>query len=183
MNIRMLCLGALCLRSGSGYDIKKLFESAFSHFQSASFGSIYPALAQLERDGLVTHHIEPGARHPERKVFEVTEPGRTAFAESLASTPATEQMRSDYMALMFFAHLMSTETLRAKLAEIEAYYQGELSYLETIRDWPGQSPGIRFTVEQGIAVYRAKLEHLRSQGPSLLARHKEAPTPPPEGLP
>jgi PadR family transcriptional regulator AphA len=183
MDIRLLCLGALCLRSGTGYDIKKLFESAFSHFQTASYGSIYPALAKLEREGLVSQHCESGAHHLGRKVYQVTDSGRERFIQALSSTPASEQMRSDYMALMFFAHLMSTETLQAKLAEIETFYQRELDYLQAIRDWPGQSAGIRFTIEQGIAVYRAKLAHLRSQGPNLVARHRDPPTPPPEGLP
>ncbi|MGD8308720.1 MAG: PadR family transcriptional regulator [Chromatiales bacterium] len=183
MNIRMLCLGALCLQDGTGYDIKKLFESAFSHFHSASYGSIYPALAQLEREGLVRHRSEPGARHPERKVYTATEEGRRAFVQALAHTPAMEQLRSDYLVTMFFAHLLPTDVLSAKLDEIEAQYRGELDYLESVKAIPGQSAGIRFTVEQGIVVYRAKLDHLRARRPTLLAEHRSAPTATAEHLP
>jgi len=183
MNIRLLCLGALCLQPGTGYDIKKLFESAFSHFQAASYGSIYPALADLERERLVEHHSEPGARHPDRKVYRVTAAGRESFAEALIATPASEQLRSDHLVLMFFAHLLPTATLREKLGEIERFYRDKLAYLEGIRDWPSHSAGIRFTIEQGIATYRAKLSHLQDRGPELLAHHREPPGPPPEDFP
>ncbi len=181
MNIRLLCLGALCLQPATGYDIKKLFESAFSHFQAASYGSIYPALAELEGNGLVEHHSEPGARHPERKVYRITEAGHRTFHTALLSTPASEQLRSDHLVLMFFAHLLPTETLREKLDEIELLYRRKLAYLEGIRDWPGHSAGIRFTIEHGIAAYRAKLAHLEDQAKDLLAHHRMPPGPPPEG--
>ena len=54
MDTRTLCLGVLTERPMSGYEIKKHFEQAFRHFFMAGFGSIYPALAELARDGLVT---------------------------------------------------------------------------------------------------------------------------------
>ena len=68
MNVKTLCLGSLCLMDGTGYDIKKLFEAAFSHFHSASYGSIYPSLNQLLLEGLIARRVEPGERHPDRKV-------------------------------------------------------------------------------------------------------------------
>ena len=40
MNVRTLCLGVLSLGEATGYEIKKLLESRFSHFYDASFGSI-----------------------------------------------------------------------------------------------------------------------------------------------
>ena len=54
MDVKTICLGVLCTREATGYDIKKHFETAFSHFFLAGFGSIYPALAELSDAGLVT---------------------------------------------------------------------------------------------------------------------------------
>ncbi len=49
MNVRTLCLGILSLGEASGYEIKKDVEDGlFSHFIEASYGSIYPALNQLQ---------------------------------------------------------------------------------------------------------------------------------------
>ena len=60
MDVRTLCLGVLSLGDASGYEIKKRLESTFNHFYDASFGSIYPALNQLQKEGLV--RCEPEAQ-------------------------------------------------------------------------------------------------------------------------
>lgn len=44
-------LGVLTLGDKTGYETKKHFERAFGHFFVAGFGSIYPALGALTRDG------------------------------------------------------------------------------------------------------------------------------------
>ena len=53
MDVKTLCLGVLTEGDKTGYEIKRCFEEAFSHFFGAGFGSIYPALADLSRRGLV----------------------------------------------------------------------------------------------------------------------------------
>ena len=52
----------------SGYDMKKCFESSFGHFFPAGYGSIYPALATLARNGLVEFEEVPQEGKPDRKV-------------------------------------------------------------------------------------------------------------------
>ena len=171
MNVKTLCLGALCLGDKSGYDIKKLFEAAFRHFHSATYGSIYPALGQLEQDGLITGRMEPGARHPERKIYQLTTEGRAALEHELLAESPTEQLRSEFMVLTFFAHLLPTDRLAEILTEAQERYSGTLAYLESIVDLPDHTPGTRFTVRAGMARYRAMLEFLISQGPELLREH------------
>jgi PadR family transcriptional regulator, regulatory protein AphA len=172
MRVKTLCLGALCLGDATGYDIKKLFEAAFNHFHGASFGSIYPSLQQLEHEGLVSHSIEAGDRHPDRKLFHVTDAGRAAFASELAGTPATEQLRSEFLVLMFFAHLLPGEVLRQKLDDMQSHYRGMLDYLDSIAACSGHTAGMEFTIGMGQAVVRAKLEYLLSQREALLAAHR-----------
>jgi len=171
MHVKTLCLGALSIADSTGYDIKKLFEAAFNHFQSASYGSIYPSLRKLEEEGAVTCHVEPGDKHPDRKCFQLTERGRERLLSELSETPATELVRSDFLALLFFAHLLPTGVLQQKLDEIEAHYDRELTYLESICQETGLSAGMRFGIEQGIAVYKAKLQHLRKHREELLITH------------
>lgn len=175
MSVKTLCLGALSFQEGTGYDIKKLFEAAFSHFHSASFGSIYPALRQLEADGLVACRVEPGERHPDRKLFSLTKSGRTVLIDELTRLPARESVRSDFLVLMFFAHLLPTEVLAAKLDEIEAHYRAELAYLEAAAAGCPHPAGIAYTIEQGIRVYRSKLELLTERRAALLADHRKLP--------
>ena len=75
---------------------------------------------------------------------------------------------------MFFAHLLPTETLSRKLDEVETAYRRELDYLESIANQGAHTPGIRFTIDLGIRVYREKLDFVRERRASLLATHRQA---------
>lgn len=86
MSVRSLCLAILSFGDATGYEIRKeSTEGRFSYFDDASFGSIYPALARLEAEGLVTVREEPQAGKPARKVYSITEAGRKVFIDSCAS--------------------------------------------------------------------------------------------------
>lgn len=183
MSVKTLCLGALSFQESTGYDIKKLFEAAFGHFQSASFGSIYPALQQLQADGLVKQRVEAGERHPDRKLFSLTAAGREALVEDLTRLPASETVRSDFLVLLFFAHLLPSEVLATKLDEIESHYRAELDYLESVAQAAEHTAGIAYTIEQGIRVYRSKLQLLEERRDSLLAEHQRIPEQWSEGCP
>ena len=52
--IDLVILGLLAHDDLTGYDIKKRIDGAISFFWKGSFGSIYPALSAMEKDGLVT---------------------------------------------------------------------------------------------------------------------------------
>lgn len=175
MNVKTLCLGSLCLGDATGYDIKKLFEQAFSHFHTASFGSIYPSLNQLEAEGLISMRVEPGERHPDRKIYSITESGRACFMRELTGAEPTEQLRSEFLVLMFFAHLLPTPRLEAVLERAAAGYREELAYLESIRDRDCHTVGIRFTIDMGIVTLKAGLQLLAERREELLAHHAEEP--------
>ena len=176
MNVKTLCLGSLCLMDGTGYDIKRLFEEAFRHFHSASYGSIYPALNQLLQDGLIELRVEPGERHPDRKVYSITEAGRHSFLEEIAQIEPTEQMRSEFLVLMFFAHLLPTERLEALLQQACRQYRETLSYLESLEGCEENTAGIRFTIGLGVATLKAKLAFIESQQGRLLEQHRVIPS-------
>ncbi len=92
---RSLCLGALTYGEATGYDIKKFFESSFSHCFLAGYGSIYPALAELTAAKLVTTRTVPGHGGPSRKIYRLTDAGRKAFLTQAPGdrTPAQGQVR------------------------------------------------------------------------------------------
>ena len=67
MDIKTICLGLLVAGEACGYELKKRFEELFSHFLSASYGSIYPALADLAAEGLVNCREVPQEGRPDRR--------------------------------------------------------------------------------------------------------------------
>jgi DNA-binding PadR family transcriptional regulator len=94
---RYAVLGLLSRRPQSGYDIRKQYESSAGNFWSESYGQIYPILRQLEADGLATHSVDRNEGRPDRKVYQITEAGREALREWLASPPETFRYRVEVL--------------------------------------------------------------------------------------
>jgi DNA-binding PadR family transcriptional regulator len=159
MDIKTLCLGLLALRDASGYEIKKAFEGELSHFYEASFGSIYPALTRLTKEGLVTCTELAQEKRPDKKVYRITSAGRLAFLDALASRPGRDRARSDFLATLTFADLLPTRHL-AEL--IEARLTENRRALATMRAQSAArtSPGERFVHGYGIALLEAALAYV-----------------------
>ncbi len=113
MDVKTLCLGALTERDLTGYEIKQHFEEAYSHFFVAGYGSIYPALADLTRRGLVCCTSVPQEKRPDKKVYSLTQTGRDALIAELMATPPRHKVRSEFLVLMVFAHLLPPEKVAA----------------------------------------------------------------------
>ena len=98
MDVKTVCLGMLTDGDASGYDMKKCFESSFGHFFPAGYGSIYPALATLARNGLVEFELVPQDGKPDRKVYQITGKGREALSDGLSNPHPTHKIRSEFLA-------------------------------------------------------------------------------------
>src|ERR1700754_4773090 len=97
MNIRTICLAILAHGEASGYDLKKHWEDGpFFHLGGASFGSIYPALARLEQEGLVASREETQPGKPPRRVYALTQAGSKAFLDEMSVTPERDVFRSHF---------------------------------------------------------------------------------------
>jgi DNA-binding PadR family transcriptional regulator len=117
MDVKTLCLGVLTLRDMTGYEIKKHFEQSFAHFFVAGYGSIYPALSELTRARLVRCQDVAQAKRPDKKVYRITDAGRAQLETALAQTPPRHKVRSEFLVLLYFAHLMTRERLAEVLDE------------------------------------------------------------------
>ena len=86
MNVRTICLAILYDGDSTGYEIRKLsVEGEYSYFVDASYGAIYPALAKLEADKLVTSRVEQQDGKPAKKIYSLTPLG-TANSSIRCST-------------------------------------------------------------------------------------------------
>jgi len=162
MDVRTICLGILTRGETTGYEIKKLFEEGgYQHFVEASFGSIYPALNQLTRDGLVRVRAEAQEKRPDRKVYSITQAGRTQFLTSLLKPLPEDRHRSPFVFAMLFSHLLPparvTEMMDAYIRQSEE----KLAHLVTSQT-ASPAPGERFVSGLGNAIYTAMIAYLRS---------------------
>jgi len=69
--LRLYLLKLLDEAPRHGYDVIRLLQDRFLGVYSPSPGTIYPRLARLEEEGLVTHDVVEG-----KKVYKITDKGR-----------------------------------------------------------------------------------------------------------
>lgn len=137
MDVKSIILGFLMYGSMTGYELKKFFTLSFSFFSGLSYGSIYPALRSMEKEGLISMQREVQDGAPNRKVYTVTAAGKRAFIESLQSPIAFERQRNAFLTrLFFFAHLSPEERLKSAT-----------HYLDSLREVQAEleSAGIEIT--------------------------------------
>jgi DNA-binding PadR family transcriptional regulator len=110
-------LGLLYDEKRHGYELRR--QLAEYGFWSVSFGSLYPALRRLEKQGL----IEAAGHSGRRKSYRITSDGDERFRELLEDQGADEDDRAFNLRLAFFSYLDSDSRLgvlerrRAQLVE------------------------------------------------------------------
>jgi DNA-binding PadR family transcriptional regulator len=110
MDVRSILLGLLMHRSMTGYEMRKVFSISFAFFSDLSYGSIYPTLKKMERQGLITMELEIQDGAPNRKVYTITEAGRNVFLDALKAPVTLERSKNPFlMRLFFFAHVAPEE--------------------------------------------------------------------------
>ncbi len=160
MHVKTLCLGVLSFGEMAGYDIKKYLEEHFAHFFLAGYGSIYPALAELAREEYVAFEDREQEKRPARKVYKLTQRGRSALIEALHSEEPRHKVRSEFLVLMYFAHLLPPEHVAKVLDSQREQWRQLLAEIEDFDGPQKDSPGVCFTVGYGKAVLNAATDYL-----------------------
>jgi PadR family transcriptional regulator AphA len=134
VNFRYFILGLLTQQPMSGYDIKRFLKSLSWLIGSPSFGSLYPALHALHKDGLVTVDVQPRQDKPPRKIYSTTKAGRQLLKEWInqpakSSTPLKAFLMRLILATNFthailIAHLQQR---RAQVADHQAALEQAVS--------------------------------------------------------
>ncbi len=161
MNVRTLCLAILYFGDATGYEIrKKAQEGVFSYFINASYGSIYPALGKLTKDGLVSCHEEMQSGKPNKKIYTLTPAGRDVFIEALAIAPSEDIFKSEFLMIVMCAELVEPETLKRVIDERLQWLDEKIAYLKEVAA-ECKHPGSKFAIGCGISAYESGARHLR----------------------
>jgi PadR family transcriptional regulator, regulatory protein AphA len=168
MNIRTLCLGILSLQEASGYEIKKeIEEGVFNHFIDASYGSIYPALTQLNSEGLLSVRSEEQSGRPDKKVYATTELGRAVLAKSLSVIPARDKYKSEFLFEMLLQHLLTKNDVHNAITKQHSDLSEELARIDSCATEMSELPGSAFVMGYGRTVLTAGLKYLEEYYPEL----------------
>lgn len=133
MNVRTICLAILYDCEATGYEIRKLsVEGEYSYFIDASYGSIYPALAKLEAESLVTSRVEQQDGKPAKKIYSITKAGRTAFINSLFEKLGEDEFRSEFLLFARFASELPASLVETRLNERMAQLDEAIAGLDRL---------------------------------------------------
>jgi DNA-binding PadR family transcriptional regulator len=78
-------LVSLCEQSGSGYELTRRFDRSIGYFWSATHQQIYRTLRTMEADGWVSATVVVQQGRPDKKVYTVSDAGRSELARWIAA--------------------------------------------------------------------------------------------------
>ena len=149
MNVRTICLAILYDAEATGYEIRKLsVEGEYSYFIDASYGAIYPALAKLEADSLVTSRVEQQEGKPAKKIYSITQAGRREFINSLFEELGEDEFRSEFLLFARFASELPQSLVQVRLRERIASLDQAIAEMDGLATNHSQ-PADRWIIDYG----------------------------------
>ncbi len=128
-------LGLLARERLSGYDLKRRMERRVGNFWSASHGQIYPELARLEGEGMVSHELVEQRERPDKKVYEITPAGLEALKGWVAAPIEPRPARDELVLKAYSLWLAEPQKALALFGEQERLHEERLRRYEEIRAW------------------------------------------------
>jgi PadR family transcriptional regulator, regulatory protein AphA len=131
VSLKHAILGFLDLEPATGYLLQQRFEGSVGSFWSATQSQIYRELHGLEKLGQACVEVVAQDGKPARKVYSLTDAGRTELARWLGEPVEPPQLRDPLLLKLVFAaelpaaqldHVLSqyAESLRATRREYQA---------------------------------------------------------------
>ncbi len=126
---KLAILGVLMEKPMHGYELKQYLGERAGVFWMINYGSIYPTLKNLEKDGYVESLRERGI--PVRKVYKITERGKEKFLALLRERVSKDvHVRDEFTLHLFFLDQLNREEIMRILNEKR---EGNMKLLETLK--------------------------------------------------
>ena len=141
MSLKHTLLAFLNYGPATGYELKRHMDNSTQFFWHAALSQIYPTLKAMQGAGWIEFEVEPQEGKPDKKIYSITETGRTALLDWLAE-PMDEllPLKRPTLLKLFFSGTLDKETIldhfqrqlglhRIQLAQ---YEQETAAYIEQI---------------------------------------------------
>jgi DNA-binding PadR family transcriptional regulator len=112
--LELAILGLLKERSMHGYQLSKRLSDTLGGFWRVSYGSLYPSLKRLEREGAVEQVFDEQEVGRRKNVYRITEEGEALFRQLLeeAGSDATGEDNRFRVRVAFFKYLAPDARIR-----------------------------------------------------------------------
>jgi PadR family transcriptional regulator AphA len=154
----------------SGYDIKRELTRLDWLTGTISFGSLYPALHALHKEGLVTVDVRAQQGKPSRKVYSITEDGRQTLEQWINhSTGDNASTRAFVMRLM----LADSHSMTGLITQLQQRRAQIITHREALKQNAGTAGegvelGKRLMLDYGLVLANSELAWLDSKLDRLL---------------
>ncbi len=130
--LKYILLGFLNMHAHTGYDLHAHLETSTAHFWNAKLSQIYVTLKKMESDGLIQSEIEEQDDRPDKRIYSITDSGRTELQDWLDKPHTTvDQMKSKMLLRLFFAGFHNLDTVITELNLQKALHEQRLRYYRT----------------------------------------------------
>lgn len=170
MALRNAVMAALLEGEASGYDLAKAFDATVADFWMSTPQQLYRELDRMEAEGLVTARVVEQKRRPNKRLFSLTEAGRTAVhaytAEPLGK-PAV--IRDELLVKVQCLDAGDMEAVRTAIAERTEWATAKLARYERLRQrlLDGRSEEAYFAEAERIGPYLTLLRGMAFERENL----------------
>ena len=120
----------------------------------------------MNLEGLLPVRAEEQSGRPDKKVYAITEQGRTMLAKSLAVLPAKDKFKSEFLFEMLMQHFISKDHLDEAIDKQHADLLGDLAHIAQKREHVCEV-GSKFVMGYADSILRAAANYLEAQCPRL----------------
>ncbi|WP_223066169.1 PadR family transcriptional regulator [Paenibacillus caui] len=160
MNSLSYALLAMLVRKPcSGYELAKIMEV----FWQAKHSQIYPLLAKLEEEALLTAENVEQTGKPNKKIYYITDAGKEILKKWISKAPSPPVTRDEFLIKAFLIPLSDKSTIerlfRDRILLYETKAEARQRKLETIREeGHGTMPGPEHSEFGRYIVHQRKLQ-------------------------
>jgi DNA-binding PadR family transcriptional regulator len=160
-SVKYTLMGLLAEAPRHGYELKGAFEELFGGSWPLNIGQVYTTLGRLERDGLVRSELVPQELVPDRKVYSLTDAGRTALDGWLREPSAAPvRLKDEVFAKVLVQGLLNGRDPTALIRAQRQAHMQTLAQLAALRRDDGLHATSRLLVEGAMLHVEADLRWL-----------------------
>ena len=137
MSLKHGLLGLLNYESMTGYDLNKEFNGSLGYFWSAKASQIYRELDAMEKCGWLTSERVIQDEKPNKRVYSLTQEGKTEFMDWLSSLDPIKgppSMRNAFLMRVFFGGELRKEQTLGLFHAIREIMHERLEQMKKIYD-------------------------------------------------
>ena len=158
--LKFVLLGLLDAEPRYGYELKAVFEQFLGGTWPLNIGQVYTALSRMERDGLVECQVVPQDLLPDRKVYALTEKGRTELRAWLAEPDTGPVSLRDEFFLKIAIASLNDEHPREVITRQRTEHLSALAELGRLQQDPNLNPATELLLEGAMLRLEADLKWL-----------------------